>query len=114
MVNTADIRTRLEAVETAERHLDMIKSFAAKGGAYKLGITVDTKEAWEGAQIAGIISQHLAKLPILESAEKFLAADIKAARQDLIDKFTADQQRTIDQATSEAIEDIPQFLRRAK
>jgi hypothetical protein len=114
MVNTADIRKHLEAVETAERHLDVIKAFAAKGGAYKLGITVDTKEAWAGADIAGIISQHLIKLPILESVEKCLKAEIAAAKQELVNKFSEDQQASIDRAVGAAIADIPQFLRSAK
>lgn len=115
MVNIADIRSHLETVETAERNLALIQSFAAKGGAYKLGVTVDTKEAWDGAQIAGIISQYLVKLPILESTEKFLKQEIDAAKAALVGHVVGEHEKQIQQAMLDAAEtEIPQFLRRAK
>lgn len=127
MVNIADIRSHLETVETAERNLALIQSFAAKGGAYKLGVTVDTKEAWDGAQIAGIISQYLTKMPILESTEKFLNDEIEAAKKALVEKAAGESRITSDFDIDRAIEAVlsdagkitsaaeaHEFLRRAK
>lgn len=92
MVNIADIRTQLETIETAERNLALIQRFAAHGGAYKLGITVDTKEAWDGAQIAGIVSRYLVRLPILGSVEKYLKEEIDAAKKVLVAQASGEYQ----------------------
>lgn len=114
MVNTADIRSRLDAVETAEHELAMIKSFLAKGGSYKIGITVDTKNDWEGGQIAAVVNRHITKMPILGTVEGHLRTEIEAAKKALVDHVVIDQQKSVDQATEAAFTDIPKFLRGAK
>lgn len=84
MVNTADIRSSLGTIEEREHELALIKAFRAKGGAYKLGMTVDVKNDWESAQIAAVVNRHVSSLPILATVEARLEAEISTAKKALV------------------------------
>ena len=107
MVNTAEFRSRLEAVEKAERDLEALKQLQRDGGQYRLKMTVDHTDPSTVSVAEAVAAKHLPGTTMMQGLITWAEKDAAKARADLM-ALTAP--RSVD---SVAAAEMPRILREA-
>lgn len=83
MVNSAEIRTCLTALEKAEADLAALKAFEAADGRFRIQLSVEHPDQQVVEVISRLGKANLAKSGLLGWLVKFAAADVSRAREAL-------------------------------
>lgn len=83
MVNSAEIRTCLTALEKAEADLAALKAFEAAGGRFRLKLGVDHSDPNISDIISRLEQENLAKSGMLPGIMKWAETDVDEAREAL-------------------------------